>query len=176
MLVKTIRIFVCPTLHKHTKMFWMKTINGVLELFPEPSSMFDNIVFDDSIVELTWFHIKVDESSTSNTFSFKKSSMTGMLWKIQDSYFSAKLSTGTIVNFIPRSLSTWAKLVELSINRGMVTVTHTNNLKVSSMINILLKKKGMHLNLAGVPIGWLDTPGKRSYLHQITTSISCENQ
>ena len=147
--------------------------------------MFDNIPFNNSIVESTWFHIKADESSTSNTFLFEKSSTTDMLWKIKDSSLSAKislgmqanvkLSAGTILDFTPRPLNTWAKSVELFINEVTVTVTHTVSLKVSSMINILLKKKSMHSNLAGVTMGWLDTLRKTSYLHQITADNHVDN-
>ena len=152
-----------------------QTISSVRELFAEALSMFDDVQFNDSIVESTWFYIKADKSSTSDTFSFEKSSTTGMLWKIQDSYLSAKACTGTIVDFIPRPLNTWAKSVELSINGVAVTVTDTDNLKVSSMINILVEKKDMYFNLAGVTMGWLDMLGKRSHLHKITADDHINN-
>ena len=140
-----------------------ETISGEPELFAELLTSLDDIPFNDFIVELMWFHMKEDESSTSDAISFKISSMTGMLWKIQDSYLSAKVSAETIVDFIPRPLNTWAKLVELSINGVAVTVTQTDNLKVFSMINILFEKKGRHDN------GFVGYTGKRSYLHEITT-------
>ena len=89
-----------------------------------------------------------------------------MLWKIEDSYLSAKisvhtqaneeLSAGTIVDFIPCPLNTWAKSVELSINGVAITVSHTDNLEVSNMTNILFEQKAMHTNLAGVKMGgWI---------------------
>ena len=108
-----------------------------------------------------------------------------MLWTIQDSYLSAKislctqndakLSAGTIVDFIPRPLNTWSKSVQLSINRVAITVSHTDNLEVSNMINILFEKKAMHTNLGGMTMGWLDVSGKMSYLHSVTANDHADN-
>ena len=61
-------------------------INGILELFVELFSMFDDIPFNDSIMEGTWTHVKVDKGLTSDSFLFERQSLTGMLWKIQDSF------------------------------------------------------------------------------------------
>ena len=118
---------------------------------PEPLSMFDNILFNDSIVEGTWIHIKADEGGICDTFLFERQSTTGMLWKIQDSYLMAKISlhtqnnakwsAGTIVDFIPRPLNTWLISIKLSINRVAITVSHTDNLEVSNMINISISEQ-----------------------------------
>ena len=129
-----------------------ETISGQPELFAELLSMFDDIPFNNFIVEGTWIHVKADKGATSNTFSFERSSTTGMLWKIQDTYLSAdisfhaqahaklRVSAGTIVDFIPHPLNMRAKSVELSTNGVAITMTHTDNIKVSNMINILFEK------------------------------------
>ena len=51
-------------------------INGIPELFAELLSMFDNIPFNDPIVEGTWIHVKADEGLTSDLFSFETQSTT----------------------------------------------------------------------------------------------------
>ena len=96
--------------------------------------MFYDTPFNDSIMEGTWIHAKADKGVTLDTFLFEKQSKTGMLWKIQDTYLSAKislctqvdtkLSAGTIVDFIPLPLNIWSKSIELSINRVASTVSH----------------------------------------------------
>ena len=55
--------------------------------------MFDQLPYNDSIVEKTLFHIKAREDADSDTFMFTKPSVASNLWKLQDTYLSA-----TIIN------------------------------------------------------------------------------
>ena len=61
-------------------------IAGQPELFPDPMSMFDQLPYNDSIVEKTLIHIKAREDADSDTFMFTRLSVTGNLWKLQDTY------------------------------------------------------------------------------------------
>ena len=74
-----------------------------------------------------------------------------------------KLSAGTIVDYVP-----WAKSFKFSLNRVSMTVTRSNSMEVTNAINLLMEKKAMHTNMAGVTMGWLDTPGKTSYILDVT--------
>ena len=87
-------------------------IAGQPELFPDPMTMFGRLPYNDSIVEKTLVHIKAKEDPDFDTFTFTRPSVTGNLWKLQDSYLSAKislrvgnsnnkLSAGTIVDYVP---------------------------------------------------------------------------
>ena len=56
-----------------------------------------------------------------------------------------------------------------------MTVAHSNSMEVTNAINLLMEKKAMHTNMAGVTMGSLDTPGKMSYLLQVTTNNHAYN-
>ena len=75
-------------------------------------TIFNQLPYNDSIVEKTLVNIKAREDADSDTFMFTRPSVTGNLWKLQDTYMSAKisfrvgnannkLSAGTIVDYVP---------------------------------------------------------------------------
>ena len=80
------------------------------------------------------------------------------------------------MDFIPRPLNMQSRSVKLSINGVAITVSRTSNLEVSNMINILFEKKAMYTNLARMTMGWLDVPGKISYLQSVTTNDHANKQ
>ena len=49
-----------------------------------------------------------------------------------------------------------------------MTVAHSSSMEVINAINLLMEKKAMHTSMAGVTMGWLGTPGKMSYLLEVT--------
>ena len=49
-------------------------------------------------------------------------------------------------------------------------VAHSNSMEVPNPINLL-----MHTNMAGITMGWLDTPGKISYLLEVTANNHADN-
>ena len=67
-------------------------IAGQPKLFPDPMTMFHQLPYNDSIVEKTLIHIKAREDANSDTFTFTRPSVTSNLWKLQDTYLSAKIS------------------------------------------------------------------------------------
>ena len=143
-------------------------------------TMFSRLPYNDSIVEKTLVHIKAREDPDSDTFTFTRPSVTGSLWKLQDSYMSAKisfrvgnnnqLSAGAIVDYVPLLLNCWAKSFELSLNGIAMTVAHSNSMEVTNAINLLMEKKSCILT-------WLelDTPGKMSYLLVVTADNHGDN-
>ena len=59
-------------------------ISGQPELLPDSMTMFDQLPYNDSIVEKTLIHIKAREDADSDTFTFAGPSVTGNLWNLQD--------------------------------------------------------------------------------------------
>ena len=73
-------------------------IVGQPKLFPDPMTMFNQLPYNDSIVEKTLIHIKAREDADSDTFMFTRPSVTGNLWKLQDIFlqrFPLGLATPT---------------------------------------------------------------------------------
>ena len=65
---------------------------------------------------------------------------------IQDCYLSADitlqkganlLNTDTIVNYLPRSLNSWAKCFQLAVNGVNVIIVNTNNFEVLYLMNLI---------------------------------------
>ena len=56
-----------------------------------------------------------------------------------------------------------------------MTAAHSSSTKVANAINLLMEKRAMHTNMAGVTMGWLDTPGKMSYLLEVTGDNSAND-
>ena len=134
----------------------------------------------------TLVRMKAREDADSDTFTFTRPQVTSNLWKLQDSYMSAKisfrvgnadnkLSARTIVDYMPQPLNCRAKSFELSLNGVAMTVAHSNSMEVTNAINLLMEKKPMHTDMGGVTMGWLDTPGKMSYLLEVTADNHGDN-
>ena len=83
---------------------------------------------------------------------FTRPSVTGNLWKLQDTYMSAKMSfrvgnannklfAGIIKDYVARLLDCWAKSFELCLNRVAMAIAHSNSMEVTNLINLLMEKR-----------------------------------
>ena len=140
---------------------------GHTVMFYKPMEMFEKIPFNDPLKEKSWVHLKASEGETSTYYTFLKKMQGGSLIKLLDTYITAdialrtsasnKLSAGTICDYAPRPLTSWWK-----------SVSHTDNLIVSSIFSRLFERKNGKYDLAGCNMGLKDTYNKMRYLTAVT--------
>ena len=109
----------------------------------------------------------------------------GGLIKLLDTYVTAdisvrtsgraKLNASTICDYIPWPLASWWKSVDVVANGVALSVSHTDNLIVSSIFSRLFERKNAKEDLYGCNMGWEDVPDKRQYLHDVTDDDNANN-
>ena len=134
--------------------------------------MFNDIPINTQVQELTSIEIPPTEKEDSDIFTFDYKGSGGGVIKLNTSYMSAhvglrfdnaQLDNDTICDFIPHPLKTWFKSVKVSLNKVTTTNSNTENLHVSSIIDMLYKSKVKNNNMAG----WRNVPGQEAFLATI---------
>ena len=144
--------------------------------YHEMVNMFDEIAFNDEVIENKWITVDPAEKDDSECFTFDKATGGGGIIKLDDTYLTSDISVKyngnildakMIIDYMPDPMEKWWKTVDVHANEVAMTNSHTDSLYVSDILSCLYVNNQKTKDLAGCTMRWRNVPSQENFLQNL---------